>query len=340
MSLLNYTGFSQVSINNMEKLQSIAQTQSLQKVIEEANRSLTEFKTLHPNYDLSAYDVQELIEKLRESDYFSSKIYYESDTHKISFSEGLFKGSGLEESKPVDLSQISISKELIETVLVQSKNTGLQIFVLDYVNQSSLEISVLALLTAYLQNENQIMRDRLITLMKAKQVISKAPYYAAISELNNYEIQKSILRLSVNSKAVSRRCDGHYLGYLFSNYRASIDARTVMACLDRGYPQQFTDHLFKSYPKDLAHAFIKPFREGYGRHFRTLLNAFTALMSAENANDKQIMDAMKYALINRQKGHFERYQQAIIDSWEAISKIPYQGEIGVYLRWLARQGSK
>ena len=98
--------------------------------------------------------------------------------------------------------------------------------------------------------------------------------------------------------------------------------------MDQNFPKDFLLKVFKRYPISFLEEFVEPFTKGYGNQFATLLYLFEEFHSSPT-----ILSALKFALVNRREKHFVFHQGAILQTWQRISSLTYNGDDQIYLDW-------
>ena len=327
-----------MKIESLDSFHALALKHNLNHILEEGNRSIIQFKNLHPDHDLSEKKAEVLIQQLREGGYFSKSIFYDPLIHPVFFNSLNFEVEAKMQFDPAILDGLIVEDYIIPTILEGHDHPTSQLLALEILERKLDSAMTIQLLKSYLKSANSAVREKTIAMLKHEKILAGRASFRTAEEFSDYKLQKEILRTTINAKSKTQKCEAHYLSYLFSKYKAPVDAEMVMYCMDSDYPDQFFLDLFQSYPKVLAHSFIKPFREGYGVHFQILLKIFKQMM-----DDSQIREAMVYALVHRQEGHFQKHQNSIISVWEQLTAIPFNGTIDAYLKWASsgnKRGSK
>ena len=140
--------------------------------------------------------------------------------------------------------------------------------------------------------------------------------------------KRRIKDYSENAKTRADKANALFLNILFSEYLPKQEIKTLMYLMDQDFPKDFLVKEFKKYPISFLEEFTEPFTKGYGNQFRTLLYLFEKFHSSPT-----ILNALKFALVNRAEHHFVFHQGAILQTWQRISLLSYKGDDKIYLDW-------
>jgi len=139
---------------------------------------------------------------------------------------------------------------------------------------------------------------------------------------------KEVLGLRKATRLRAQKAQELYLDYLIRRDYRKPEVRTIMYCMDQGFPKSFIFELFEKKP-ELVSSFIPPFTLGYGSHTPLL---FELLQKYKNSQPG-VMMALVYAFENRRKPHFYRIENELISFFEVISGIEYRGDDSVFRKW-------
>ena len=188
------------------------------------------------------------------------------------------------------------------------------------------EIPVKVFLKAISREQNLEFLRYYIEPLRNKTFYSKIPEDA--SEKVPKVFKQRIKDLSENAKTRTEKANALFLNILFSKNLPKLEIRTLMYLMDQDFPREFLVKVFKRYPISFLEEFTEPFMKGYGNQFRTLLYLFERFHS-----NPTILNALKFALVNRKEHHFVFHQGAILQTWQRMSLLSYKGDDKIYLDW-------
>ena len=163
--------------------------------------------------------------------------------------------------------------------------------------------------------------------------------YSLIPDNASTKIPKSYKEKIKNyaNEAKTRRAKANalFLNLLFSDYMPALETQTLMFLMDNEFPREFLVKVFTKYPSIHLEKFAVPFTKGYGNQFSTLLFLFEKFHS-----NVVILEALKTALVKRHEKHFVFHQGAILNTWQRITFLDYEGNDKIFIDWYDSRSKK
>lgn len=299
------------------------------QMVEELNRVVNHLKMIHGDqFTPENLDLNQLIVEMKSKGYLNPNVYINFSRDPVTWKSGQILSIAYQSQINTNLDEnYKYSFEHLYRALNHENDPYIKLFALHNLrNQKASTKAIDAVVKALMSERDYEITRRFVNYLSSHIIFESLP--KNIKELAPELFKIRIRKMATNAQNYEQKSTALFLNVVFSNHLPSIDASTLMYCIDRDFPEAFLVKVFSRYPQTYLEKFIVPFKEGYGSHFLTLLKIFEKF-----PQNKKILSALNYALVNKEKGHFNFHQGEIIHSWSRITKIVYRGNDSVYLDW-------
>jgi hypothetical protein len=311
---------------DLDTLRGYAKQTILGSALEELNRAVQELGLRHGKSVIpQEAETASLILQLQEKEYLHYPFYrylsrpflYENGS--FHYPEGYFV-------KRYVASNVG-KLELIQ--LLKEKDPDYRLFALQYLEKNPKYPPVVSFLMAFMQETESSFFPYYVKVMKT------SSFYENRDSFLPEKLKQSIASLPLSSKEPSLRAEVIYLQVGFAGLKPKTDTDTFVALFDGDYPLNFMIHAFEQYGKEQLNPFVFPFKNGYGNQWEKLARVFAAF-----PDNPVTLQALAYALINRDKGHFASFQPVLLQVWEQMTGIQWEGDESPFISWYKAQKAK
>ena len=302
-------------------------------MVKELNRVVNHLKIIHGDeFTPENFDLSQLINEMKSKNYVDPNVYIDDTRDPVIWKSGKIYSIAYQNSTSNKINKNNpYPFEHLYRAMNHENDPYVKLFALHKLRSHKVSSKVIdAIIKALMSERDEQILRQFVNFLKSDLVYKSLPIN--LNELSPELFKIRIKRMSNDAQNLEQKSIALFLNLLFSRYLPPLNTSTVMYCMDQNFPEDFLIKVFTKYPQTYLEEFIIPFKKGYGNNFLTLLNTF------ENfASNKKILEALKHALINRNKGHFSFYQTEILNTWSQITKTTYEGSDSVYLEWYKQQ---
>jgi len=296
-----------------------AQRYCLQKIASEGNFALEEVILRHGNLDLEGQAAPDVFWGLIDGGYLPDRHYCYSlasdliwDTSKQKF---FVSTEVLNHSDALQSIGSALQKKPAETKMMRG-------YVLEHTKTLSKEVQI-KLLESLFQDEDLLLLPQYFAWALK---VWETPVRISLKE----SVLKAYSEMAISPEDKARL---FFIYFWFTNVKPKTPSVQTMAALfDLEVSLPALQAMFGAYSSDLLAEFTVPFKEGYGPHLKTILYLFSKKYS-----HPKILQALAFALINRNRGHFVPIQSEILQVWETMTGFKYLGSTHEFLAWYEEQ---
>lgn len=301
------------------------------RMTNELNRAILHLKNMHgSSFSPEKANLNKLISEMKTKGYLDDNIFIDLSHDPIQWHSGKIVSISYPVTPQLTeaLNQ-SFSDEVLIRALHNNEDSYVKLFALHNIDsQISIQPSQTLLIDGLMQEQDKTILHHYVKILKQESTFNLIR--SDVSERSTEDFEARMRRLALSAQSLSEKADALFINTVFTNYLIpDLDTRILMYCMDHSFARNFLLKVFTNYPQTQLEKFIIPFEKGYGNQFLTLLFLF------ENFHtNSKILNSLKLALINREQGHFNFHQSAILQAWIRISGIPYTGSNAPYLKWI------
>ena len=299
------------------------------KMTSELNRAIKHLQLIHGNtFNPFNASPELLVQEMQAKAYLDETIYIDIKNDPVEWYKQELRSISYPQAGRKNFNQrLKYSINLISQAFSIETNPYVKLFAIkECVERLHKEIPIRIFLKGISREQSLEFLHYHIEPLRNKIFYSKIPTDAA--EKVPMSFKQRIKEYSANAKTRVDKANALFLNILFSKHLPKLEIRTLMYLMDQNFPKDFLLKVFKKYPISFLEEFIEPFTKGYGNQFATLLYLFEEFHSSP-----AILNALKYALMNRREKHFVFHQGAILETWQRISSLTYKGNDQIYLDW-------
>ena len=302
----------------------------------ELNRALKHLQMIHGNA-FNPYDAQpsKLIKEMKSKSYLDLNVYLNIEHDPVEWHNKALRSVSYPEALTQNFQQkIKYPISFISKAFITEQDPYVKLFAIQECSQRlHKEIPIKIVLKAILRENDFEILSYYIKALRNDHIYSRIPKNASAKIPKIFK--ERIKSYANKAKTRSAKANSLFLNLLFSDYLPVLETQTLMFLMDNEFPREFLVKVFTKYPSIHLENFTVPFTKGYGNQFSTLLYLF------ENFHaNAVILEALKTALINRHKKHFVFHQGAIINTWQRITSLDYEGNDKIFIDWYDSRSKK
>ena len=299
------------------------------KMTSELNRAVKHLQLIHGN-SFNPFEAapELLVKEMQAKAYLDETIYVDIKNDPVEWYKQELRSISYPEAGLKNVNEnLKYSINLISQAFSTETNPYVKLFAIkECVERVHREIPIRIFLKGISREQDLEFLQYYIEPLRNELFYSKIPKDAAEKVPKSFK--QRIKEYSNNAKTRVQKANALFLNILFSNHLPKLEIRTLMYLMDQNFPKDFLLKVFRKYPISFLEEFVEPFTKGYGNQFATLLYLFEEFHSSPT-----ILSALKFALVNRREKHFVFHQGAILQTWQKISSLTYNGDDQIYLDW-------
>lgn len=294
------------------------------QALAELKRAVAELVVEHGRDFSDSAPVPDLLSGLKAQGYWQRDVFHDQALFPLVRSEGHFESAvyGSLLVSDYSLNLLELPKKTIEKALFD-KNPALRLLVLEYLYEKPDGSLALPVLQAFGQESAPEFLPLYVRVLRQEAFLGKTP-----SAVPDSFVQK-IKDFYDGSASISDRADAVYMALCYTKWQPQVDLELFQHIVRNKWPLPFTRLFLNDFPdRGFLEFLAEVFEMGSSYDTSYLIDLFSFF--PENPAS---LKALYTALVQKNSDVFSPYFQQLIEVWEDISGLKYEGDEVVFKNW-------
>jgi hypothetical protein len=296
------------------------------QALAELDRAIAELAIVHGRDFSDSAPVPELLKGLREQGYWQKEVFHDQSLFPLLRVDGKFESAvyGKLQVSDYPLHRVELPKKTIQKALIDKK-PSLRLFALEYLYENPDGSLALSVLQAFEREDNLKFLPLYVKVLRQEPFWGKTP-----SAVPGSFVQK-IKDFYDGSEQLSDKADAVYMALSYTNWQAPVNLDIFLYMVRSKWPLPFVRLVLQDFSDRGFLEFLSGvFEMGSSYDTSYLIDLFSFF-----PENPVCLKALYTALIKRDNDVFSPFAGQLIEVWEDITGLKYEGDDTVFKNWYA-----